>query len=85
MGSPVTQQNTSIRFRSFDDPWVTPPTGETDVGSPVHVTKHVFDSGQSTIHRGTPLTGVSVLASPVGHSRESHGSLWGCALQGVSR
>ena len=48
-------------------------------GVPVHVPKHVFDSGQSTIHADTPLTGVKALGSP-GHSRESHGSLRG-ALQ----
>ena len=64
-------------------------------GVPVHVPKkHMFDSGQSTIHgRGTPLTGGKVLGPRVGHSkefygrnsRESHGSLWGCALQRVSR
>ena len=55
---------------------VTPLTGVTGVGSsddttmctdwrygrgaPVHVPEHGFDSGQSTIHGGTPLTGVKV-------------------------
>ena len=53
-------------------------------GVPIPVPKHVLDSGQSTIHGGTPLTGVKVLGSRVGHSSESHGSLWGWALQAVS-
>ena len=79
MGSPYTC-NTSVRFRSVDDPWDHTSDQRYGRGVPIQVPKHVFDSGQSTIHGGTPLTGVKILVS-LGWALESDssGSLCGGA------
>ena len=65
VGSPATQQNTSVRFRSFDDPWGHTTDWRYGRGVPAHVTHtRVFDSGPSTIHGVTPVTGDTDVGSP---------------------